>query len=392
MATLRDMLLPRTALRRIPFAEAMGMQNYNVRRTLDLLERFNSHSPTLRSVNTLLAAIDSYEGLLKSFTTTLQLTEVSRQFQATMAAIDEQFILPDFAVAVRQFESTEILGTVERYGTRISDIQRAMNSMHTPWLNKLDEPGSIAGFARLQGIGHALSTMPAFGSQLTASLRVDLGDWRKKISWPTEIFDDLFARTSFYTEHGLNPALTGFPNSAFNEIITTTGLRGTPAPVAIGYDFDPAAEEAEEELAFQRTNDAHDLLQRFETEVRKFIDERMKAVFGTDWVTQRVPGGMREEWIQKREAARKNGERERPLIVYSDFTDYEQVITRKDNWEKVFKQPFRSKLSIQESFRRLYPIRICTMHSRPITHEDELYLVVETKRIRGAMGWPPSIG
>ena len=392
MATLRDMLLPRTALRRIPLAEAMGMQNYNVRRTLDLLERFNSHSPTLRSVNTLLAAIDSYEGLLKSFTTTLQLTEVSRQFQATMAAIDEQFILPDFAVAVRQFESSEILGTVERYGTRISDIQRAMNSMHTPWLNKLDEPGSIAGFARLQGIGHALSTMPAFGSQLTASLRVDLGDWRKKISWPTEIFDDLFARTSFYTEHGLNPALTGFPNGAFDEIIMTTGLRGTAAPVAIGYDFDPAAEEAEEELAFQRTNDAHDLLQRFETEVRKFIDERMKAVFGTDWVTQRVPGGMREEWIQKREAARKNGERERPLIVYSDFTDYEQVITRKDNWEKVFKQPFRSKLSIQESFRRLYPIRICTMHSRPITHEDELYLVVETKRIRGAMGWPPSIG
>ena len=392
MATLRDMLLPRTALRRIPFAEAMGMQNYNVRRTLDLLERFNSHSPTLRSVNTLLAAIDSYEGLLKSFTTTLQLTEVSRQFQATMAAIDEQFILPDFGVAVRQFESAEILGTVERYGTRISDIQRAMNSMHTPWLNKLDEPGSIAGFARLQGIGHALSTMPAFGSQLTASLRVDLGDWRKKISWPTEIFDDLFARTSFYTEHGLNPALTGFPNSAFNEIITTTGLRGTPALAARGHDFKPAAEETEEELAFQRTNDAHDSLQRLETQLRKFIGERMQATFGADWVTQRIPAGMREEWIQKRETAIKSGQRERPLIEYADFTNYEQIIMRKDNWGQVFKVFFRSKPSIQESFQRLYPVRICTMHSRPITLDDELCLRVETKRIWDAMERPPSIG
>ena len=368
------------------------MQNYNMRRVLDLLETLNSLSPTLRSVNTLRAAIDSSEKILKYLATTPQLTEKLQKMQATMAAIDEQFILPDLAVVISQLESSEVLNIVERYGTQISDIQRAMNSMHTPWLDTLDEPRSIAGFAGLQGIGHALSTMPTFGSQLTASLRVDLGDWRKKISWPAEIFDDLFARTSFYTEHGLNPALTEFSSKAFDQIITSTGLRGTPAPVALGYDFKPAAEETEEELAFRRTNDAHDSLQRLETQLRKFIDERMKAVYGADWVTQRVPGGMKEEWIQKRETAIKNGERERPLIEYADFTNYEQIIVRKDNWGQVFQEFFRSKPSIQESFQRLYPIRICTMHSRPITLDDVLYLRVETRRIWEAIEQPPSIG
>ena len=368
------------------------MQNYNMRRVLDLLETHNSLSPTLRSVNTLRAAIDSSEKILKYLATTPQLTEKLQKMQATMAAIDEQFILPDLAIVISQLESSQVLNIVERYGTQISDIQRAMNSMHTPWLNKLDEPGSIAGFARLQGIGHALSTMPAFGSQLTASLRVDLGDWCKKISWPTEIFDDLFARTSFYTEHGLNPALTEFPNSAFDQIVTTTGLKGTPAPVALGYNFKPAAEETEEESAFERTNEAHDSLQRLETQLRRFIDERMKAAFGTDWMTQQVPSDMKEEWTQKRETASKHGEREWPLISYADFTDYERIMTRKDNWEKVFKEFFRSKPSIQESFQRLYPIRRCTMHARLITEVDELYLLVETKRIWEAMKGLPSAG
>ncbi len=45
-----------------------------------------------------------------------------------------------------------------------------------------------------------------------------------------------------------------------------------------------------------------------------------------------------------------------------------------------------SKASVQESFRRLYPIRLATMHARLITEDDELYMYVETKRILTAIG------
>ena len=40
---------------------------------------------------------------------------------------------------------------------------------------------------------------------------------------------------------------------------------------------------------------------------------------------------------------------------------------------------------MQESFQRLYPIRICTMHARLITQDDELYPYVEIKRILAAI-------
>ena len=50
------------------------------------------------------------------------------------------------------------------------------------------------------------------------------------------------------------------------------------------------------------------------------------------------------------------------------------------------KRAFANKNSVQESFRRLYPIRLATMHARTITQDDELYLYVETKRILAAIG------
>jgi hypothetical protein len=111
---------------------------------------------------------------------------------------------------------------------------------------------------------------------------------------------------------------------------------------------------------FERTNAAHDHLQRFETKLRRFIEEKMKAAFGPDWIKHQVPGDMLKAWRDKKQIAMDNGDRESPLIAYADFTDYVKIITRKDNWETVFKTIFRRKESVQESFQRLYPIRLCT--------------------------------
>jgi hypothetical protein len=40
----------------------------------------------------------------------------------------------------------------------------------------------------------------------------------------------------------------------------------------------------------------------------------------------------------------------------------------------VFERVFDRRENVQESFERLFPIRILTMHSRFITLDDELYL------------------
>jgi hypothetical protein len=90
-------------------------------------------------------------------------------------------------------------------------------------------------------------------------------------------------------------------------------------------------------------------------------------------------------WREKKQKAMDSGEKEGPLLAYADFTDYVPIITRKDNWEKVFKPIFQRSEFVRESFQRLYPIRICTMHARMITQDDELYLHVEIKRILRAI-------
>jgi hypothetical protein len=69
------------------------------------------------------------------------------------------------------------------------------------------------------------------------------------------------------------------------------------------------------------------------------------------------------------------------LIAYADFTDYEKIISRKDNWREVFVGFFNRPENARESLQRLYPVRHCTMHARAVTQEDELLMSVEIHRI-----------
>jgi hypothetical protein len=92
---------------------------------------------------------------------------------------------------------------------------------------------------------------------------------------------------------------------------------------------------------------------------------------------------MRDQWIRKRETAVARGETARALIDYADFT--EAIIERNDNWQTVFRHVFERQEDVRESFQRLFPVRICTMHARTVTLEDELFLVAETTRLLRVM-------
>jgi hypothetical protein len=224
--------------------------------------------------------------------------------------------------------------------------------------------------------------MPTFDDKIADILRMQLGDWRSRITWPGDIFENPIARSFFYEYQGLNLSLTEFPAEAFQEGLSIVGLR----------DTEPSEESETEKSLFDedgllRTNQAHDRLQRFEIVLRHFIDKRMVAAFGPVWIKQRIPGDMQNNWQKKKESAREAGEPERPLIEYADFTDYTTIIVKNDNWKAIFQPFFKRKNLVEESFQRLYPIRICTMHARIITQDDELYLYAETKRILKAIGF-----
>lgn len=100
---------------------------------------------------------------------------------------------------------------------------------------------------------------------------------------------------------------------------------------------------------------------------------------------RQLPAGMFDSWYAKRETAVKAGRAEEPLIDYADFTDYKQIIERRDNWNTVFKPVFGRAEDVRESFQRLFPLRIATYHGRIVTLDDQLLLSVEKKRVMSAI-------
>ena len=275
---------------------------------------------------------------------------------------------------LEQFRNSPTSKLAVQFIAAIDTLTRAIESLRTPWLNTANQFRSVRAFADLQGIGLAMRTMSSFGDQFTDLSRDDLGDWRDQIRSPEKIFDDAATRTMFCEERGLDLALTFLPATAFEQSLGTAGLR--PAPIDL-YDS---------EEAFARNNAAHDRLQRFESQLRLFIEEQMTKTYGNQWVKHRVPGPMQASWIEKRKKACASGECIHPIIAYADFSDYATIITQKNNWNDVFKPIFGRQTSVQESLQRLYPIRICTMHARMISQDDELSLYVETRRILIAIG------
>ena len=210
-----------------------------------------------------------------------------------------------------------------------------------------------------------------------------LGDWRQLIDWPQINVSDPVLRSSLYTERGLNQALAEIPHRAFEQGIIAANLAYPRVQAADEYSlFQEAESDSEEDI--ERNQNAYDLLFRFETQVRKCIDEEMTAAFGPGWEKHRVSGGKHKEWRRKR--MNKIGDSGQALIAYADFTDYLPIIIRNDNWDQVFKTTFERKESVQESFQRLYPIRLDTMHARLITQEDEIYLYAEVHRILRTIG------
>ena len=257
-----------------------------------------------------------------------------------------------------------------------------LKSLDSTWLNTLDEMNSMQRLFSLNYMGRVVMQSPAFSPECAASLRKLLGDWREEITWPKAIWTDFDFRADFYMELGFDNRLTDFPLVAFTDILDKTELSTSSPGLFEAYcpEFQSRTKKGEVK-ALKRTNKAHDRLQRFESQLRRFIDHVMTSVFGSDWPSQQLPMRMAEKWQKRRQSAEATGAPVRPLVAYANFTDYELIVLGNDNWELAFQPYFTSPEYIRESIQRLYPIRCDTKHARPISKDDELLLYVETNRL-----------
>jgi hypothetical protein len=312
--------------------------------------------------------------------TMLEAQQMSRDLGA-------MFRLPEAVEAARLLASIQggaVAAFAREHAKHSLDRQRSLEAIATPWLNKLDAAKSVAGMLELQGIGRALRTTMGFDPRLTAALRSDLGDWRDKITFPESVFVDPVARIDFYVDRGFNSALTDFPEPAFHQFLEDAGLDGEGLDLEVfGQVIQPSA-DPEEEVGLQRTNKCHDRLQRFERQLRQFIDDAMTAQYGPDWPRKRLAPKLYEDWEFKKRRAESNGI-VLTLIEVADFTDYETIICKQDHWREVFEFRFKKKESVRESLQRLQPIRLAAMHARIVTKEDELFLIAEVVRLFSAI-------
>lgn len=266
------------------------------------------------------------------------------------------------------------------YGLNNSSLLESLTAIKQPWLDIHDTAASIMGFAKLQGIGHLIASVPTFDIAAASILRSDFGDWRDPITWPSDLGTNVGTRAALYLERGFNPALTEFPVEAFDEGLEASGLQDDrPFLVAAYGDPVPLSDDPDQESSFARNNLVHDWLQRFESQIRKFIDDAMTATYGGEWPRHKLPNGLYDKWLDKQR--KDTSGHAWPLIHYADFTDYELVICREDNWRVVFRGHFARPELVRESLQRLYPTRLATMHARMLMPEDELFVFAEITRL-----------
>ena len=325
-----------------------------------------------RALRALTSPLDELQRVSALYTTFGQELRHTTQW---LAEYQERFRLADVhhvSELVAQLGATQTPSAVER-----------LAAMKNPWLDVRDELGAVKRVLELQRIGEVVGNQIAFSESVTARVRNWLGDWRTPV-WREDIWRAPAARADFYDDLGFDADLTDLPAAAFREATEDAGIRSAPYLVESYGSPVPPSSTANEEAAFARTNEAHDWLQRFESHLRRFIDEQMTRAFGSTWPRRRLPNGMYEKWKEKEDAALAR-QPACPLVAYADFNDYINIITRRDNWGDVFECYFERIEDVRESFQRLRPIRLDTMHARPVSQDDELLLYVEVKRIMSAI-------
>lgn len=249
---------------------------------------------------------------------------------------------------------------------------------------------SLEGMAGLMSLKNAISESP-FSAPANLAVKSLLGDWNLK-TIEASALADWSERRRTYFEQGFDPRLTAFPERIYTSALYQAGLLRadllTPVFPQTPIGVEKRDDANEDELSEVKSNLilAYEIISNLEMQLRAYIEEKMESQYGKLWYKQRVPGDVYQQWKEKKATALKKKEEPQPILSYADFTDYERVITRKDNWGEAFQSDFFSLMDLQVSFQRLYTLRICTMHVRPVNNEDLTLLTVEARRILKAMG------
>lgn len=247
-----------------------------------------------------------------------------------------------------------------------------MSALKTPWLLPDAPEASALGFGRLAALRDLVAINPPFAPRVREAVFERLGE--VVIPADNDSGDRIEARHDL---GGRDAALVAFPDASYPLVVEAAGFRfSIPAAPT------PAPEDGTDAY-FDR--DHHALVAQLEQHLRNLIARVLQAEVGEGWSKSRVPGQIRTAWQERRDQAVDRGDSPFPLIQYADLGHLSEIMAQSNNW-KLFRPYFRHKESMQESFRRLMPIRNSIAHCRPLTPTQILELAAESLRVFRAIG------
>ncbi len=130
----------------------------------------------------------------------------------------------------------------------------------------------------------------------------------------------------------------------------------------------------------------YEYLKGLENVLRVFIQNKL-AKITSNWWKERIPEDVRVN-AENRKASNESrwpwhSTSDLHPIYFVDFTDYSKIISRKDNWEQVFKPVLGGESSILAiKLRELEPIRNSLSHSRSLSESESEKLKLYSSEIK----------
>ena len=273
------------------------------------------------------------------------------------------------------FESLNLRATFASISDWEASLTARMAALQTQWVLRDYPDQSVIGFARLLRLSDAVHTEEPYSEPVGEFVAGELGDGVEE-----EQDDSPTARDAAAIEAGLNPALIAFPPATYSEVVSRSGFKfNLPPP-----PMPQAIESADPEAVFDPMYGQ--VITVLEQQLRNIVEKCLKALEGEKWMKRRVPGDIRQRWLERQKEERELGRPVYSPIQYADFMDLDQVIRRRDNWQESFAPIFRNRDELMVSLHRLHPIRKAIAHSRPLGRFDVVTLVSEATRIFKVLG------
>jgi hypothetical protein len=282
-----------------------------------------------------------------------------------------------------------IVAWVEQDSLRKEAMARSFTELRAPWVRVGGAAQSVRAMVEIASIGQALKNAHPFEDGFSASLRLDFGDWRQAPDIDPQAFLTPVVRSEYYVKRGFDVTLTDFTDEAFAEALSSAELCDNYLDGINAETLAFEAVDAKTEVALRQSAVCQRIVSRLEFELRAFIETRMIAEFGPNWAKTKMLPTVHESMLKRQAAAQGAGRPASKLIDFADFNEYPLIICKKDVFPAVFKSYFRDEDFVRESFKRLHPLRLDAMHSRPMSNQDIFFAVVEAKRLADCMRWNP---